>query len=229
MSPADHPLPLMDGGQEVRRSIDYIPRHFPYVLRFTPVSQDEDTRYLFGFDEIIEEFLNANDIDIFLLVQETTPKIHYHLYLESRLQHDDLKKLTQTFLYNYYITRSRGFGTKQYSCLISHTPLNAIIYNLKQVGRQEYSGFSEEFIEQCRKMAFTKKSDDFEAELINLAKKFHDDKDITPTQFGADIALIYSSYDKRVHWKDIQGYVNSKIIKRDPAQAYLLASKNLSF
>lgn len=226
---SDHPLPLMDGGQEVKRSVSYIPRANPYVLRFTPVAQDDPTSYLFGFDEILSEFLTENQLDIYLLVCETTPKIHYHCYVESKLQHADFKKLVQIFLYSYYHTRIRGFGTKQYSCLISEKPLNALIYNLKQVGRQEWSGFTDEFITQCRAMAFVKKETDFEKDLAVLTDSFLADKLISPTQFGSDIAILYSRFDKRVHWRDIQGYVNSKLIKRDPTHAYDMASRNLSF
>jgi len=226
---SDQPLPLMVGGPEVKRSVEYSPRFHPYVLRFTPESQDDPSSYLFGFDEILSELINENSFDIYLLVNETSPKIHYHLYLESKLTHSELKKVVQTFLYSYYHTRTRGFGTKQYSCLISEKPLNAIIYNLKQIGRQEWSGFTDEFIDQCRKMAFCKKETDFEKDLVILTQSFLDDSFISPVQFGSDIAKLYSQYDKRVHWKDIQGYVNSKLIKRDPSQAYILASKYLSF
>lgn len=226
---SEHPLPLMDGGVEIRRSVNYTPRFFPYVLRFTPEAQDDPTVQLFGFDEILNEFLFENQIDIYVLVCESHPKIHYHLYLESELKHEDLKKLVRKFLYSYYVNRTRGFGTKQYSALISEKPLNAIIYNLKQIGRQEFSGFTPEFIDECRKLAFVKKETDFEKDLIILTQNFLNDKLVSPVQFGSDIAILYSKYDKRVHWRDIQGYVNSKLIKRDISQSYILASKYLTF
>jgi len=225
----DHPLPIMDGGPEVKRSVEYTPRLYPYVLRFTPEAQDDPTSHLYGFNEILLEFLEANQIDIYVLVQETKPKLHYHCYVEHAFEHEKFKKLVREFIYSFYPNRTRGFGTKQYSCLMSDNPLNAIIYNLKQVGRQEWSGFTTEFIDQCRKMSFDKKETDFEAELAILAQKFLDDINITPHQFGADVAILYSKFDKRVHWKDIQGYVNSKLIKRDPSIAYQLSLKNLSF
>lgn len=225
----DQSLPLMMGDKEVKRSIEYSPRFNAFVLRFTPEAQDDPTSQLYGFEEILREFLQENQIDIYVLVQETIPKIHYHCYLEVDLQHDKLKKLVQTFVYGFYPTRVRGFGTKQYSCLISEKPLNAIIYNLKQIGRQEWSGFTEEFIDQCRKMAFIKKETDFEKDLEILTEVFLNDLTVSPTKFGADVAILYSKYEKRVHWKDIQGYVNSKLIKREPEQAIILASKYLSF
>lgn len=226
---SDLPLPLMVGGKEVRRSISYTPRHHAYVLRFTPEAQDDPDSQLYGFEEIQREVLEANMFDIYLLVKETTPKIHYHLYLECEYKHDELKKIIREFVYSYYHTRTRGFGTKYYSCLISENPLNAIIYNLKQVGRQEWSGFTSEFIDECRKMAFTTKENDFEKDIMTLTKAFLDNLSINPVDFGANLAKIYSQYDKRVHWKDIQGYVTSKLIKREPDQALTLASKYLSF
>lgn len=226
---SDLPLPLMVGGQEVKRSLSYTPRQHAYVLRFTAEAQDDPDSQLYGFEEILLELLQPNMFDIYLLVKETSPKVHYHLYLECDLLHEALKKIVQGFVYSFYPTRTRGFGTKFYSCIISKNPLNAIIYNLKQVGRQEWSGFTDEFIDECRKQAFTTKENDFELEISKLTDIFVKDLSKCPIIFGGQLAEIYSKYDKRVHWRDIQGYVTSKIIKREPSQALLLASKYLSF
>lgn len=222
--------PLMMGDQSGQRSLDYTPHYYPYVLRFTPFAQDDEQCLvpIYYMENIVNEFLNHNDIELYIITQETTPKIHYHIYLESKLKHDELKKLTQTFLYSYYPVRTRGFGTKQYSCLISENPLNAIIYALKQRGKYVSSGFTEEFIDECRKQSFEKPSSDFEAELRELSDKFLNSTQ-DPYLYGAAIATVYSNYDKRVHWRDIQGYVNSKIIKRDPSQAIVMSRANLNF
>lgn len=231
-SVSDSPLPLMDGGQEVGRSHSYTPRHFPYDIRFTPYSQDDKERKgstLYGFEEILDDFIHKNSIDIYVITCERKPYIHYHIYIESPLKITEVKKLVQAFIYPYYPNRVRGFGTAQLYCMPSEEPLQCITYSLKQKGRLEWSGFTQEFIDECLKHCFEKKDTDFEKELSDLTELFLSDNTINPVDFGARIALLYSKFDKRVHWKDIQGYVNSKLIKREPSQSYIMAAKYLTF
>lgn len=229
----DHPLPLMVGDQEVRRSHDYTPRQNPYDIRFTPYAQGDTEKLpdfpLYNFTEIMEDFIHGNNLDIYIVTCERKPYLHFHIYIETDQKLDKVKKMVQAFIYPYYPNRVRGFGTAQLYCQIAENPLQCITYSLKQKGRLEWSGFTQEFIDECLKHTFEKKDTDFEKELRDLTELFLSDDLISPTTFGSQVALLYSKFDKRVHWKDIQGYVNSKLIKRDPDQAFLMASKFLSF
>lgn len=229
----DHlPLPLMEGGQEVKRSHSYTPRLTPYDIRFTPYSQDDkDKKYgpIYTITEVMQDFIRLNDIDIYVVTIERKPYDHYHIYIEVDLKLAEVKKLVQAFIYPYYPNRVRGFGTAQLYCMPSENPLECITYSLKQKGHLEWSGFTQEFIDECLKHCFEKKDTDFEKELGDLTGLFLSDATINPVDFGAQVALLYSKFDKRVHWKDIQGYVTSKLIKRDPSQAYSMASKYLLF
>jgi len=219
------PLPLMEGGQEVR-GLTYAPRHYAYVIRLTPA--DDEGNILYHIQDVVKEYLEENFF-IYIITEELKPHQHYHIYVESDLKHDEVKQLQRNFIYSYYPVRPRGFGTKQHSCLISENPLNAIIYTLKQRGQIFYSGFTEEFIDACRKQSFEKKENDFEAELRVMTEEFLKNKNIEPMGFTADIAILYSRYDKNVCWKNINNYVNSKMIKRDPSMALSMALKHCSY
>lgn len=222
--------PMMMGDQEIKRSLSYNPRANPYCIRFTPVSQDGSEDQVFSYDEVLDEFLDNSDIPItvYLITEEQKPKVHFHIYLESSLNLEDMKAAIREFIYKYYPERKRGFGTKQYNCLVAENPLNAIIYALKQRGRYAVSGFTEEFIDECRKLSFVKTPTDFDEELSAITTSFLDsNKD--PYVFAEELVILYATYDKRVHFKDIQGYVNSKLIKRDPSIASYLVRKNLTF
>lgn len=102
--------------------------------------------------------------------------------------------------------------------------MNAIIYCTKQRGAYEESGFVEGFIDKCREVSFELPESMFDSELQLLCDKF-----LTSTQdpydFSADLCILYSKHNKRVHFRDIQGLVNSKIIKRDPSKALQMVKK----
>jgi len=226
------PSPLMEGGQEVKRSHSYTPRYYPYDIRFTPYQQDDKEKIhgaIYTMNDILTDFIYYNRFDIYVISCERKPYEHYHIYIESELKLPEIKKLVQAFIYPYYPNRTRGFGTAQLYCMPAENPLQCITYSLKQKGPLEWSGFTQEFIDECLKHCFEKKDTDFEKELADLTQTFLSDTKINPTDFGAQVALLYSKFDKRVHWKDIQGYVTSKLIKREPSQAYSMASKYLSF
>lgn len=213
----------MDGGPEVG-GLSYEPEGYAYVLRFTPIGYEDEQ--LYDIEAVRDEFLNQ--FDTYLITEELKPKIHFHIYLETSLKHEALKQKCRDFIYPYYPVRNRGFGTKQYSCLEAENPLNAIIYALKQRGTTYWSGFTEEFIQKCQAASFEKKPTDFEDDLKVLTDEFLT-TDEDPYTFSSKVAILYSQYDKRVHMKDIQGYVNSKLIKRDPKEALRLVKKNLTF
>jgi len=227
----DHPLPLMDGGQEVKRSHSYSPKYHPYDIRFTPYAQDDKEKKfpLYSLQEIMTDFIEKNEFSVYVVTCERKPHDHFHLYIETKRKLADVKKLVHAFIYPYYPNRTRGFGTAQLYCTEAENPLQCITYSLKQKGQVEWSGFTQEFIDECLKHCFEKKDTDFEKELCDLTDLFLSDDTINPVDFGGRIALLYSKYNKRVHWKDIQGYVTSKLIKRDPSQAHIMASKYLTF
>lgn len=221
------PSPMMEGDQEVG-GLTYEPRKHPYVLRFTPFSQGEDPYIVYEMKEILEEFIQANDFDIYVLCEEIKPKLHYHLYLETDLLHKQLKKKVQEFVYPYYPNRARGFGTAQYSCLESLRPLQGIIYNFKQAGENHWSGFNEEFVNQCRLLSFEKKKNDFAIEIEEASVSFLASTE-DPYSFAERLSIIYSIHDKPLNFVSLQSFVNSKIIKRDPKMARSMINKNLCF
>lgn len=218
------PSPMMVRDEEVR-GLSYKPQFNPYILRFTPL--DDEGNQLYSIESIIEDFLKDN-FEIWIVSCETRPKIHFHIYLETQKLLTDLKEDVRIFIYSYYPVRTRGFGTKQYSCLESKDPLNSIIYLLKQRGEYHFSGFIEEFINSCILSSFEKSPNEFEREINDLSQEFMD-TNMSPYTYAEQLIILYARYDKRVHFRDIQGIVNSKIVKRDVSKAYDMVLKNLVF
>jgi len=227
-SEAISPSPMMVGGGEVR-GLSYTPSKdmYPYVIRFTPVGDTPDVQ-VYSFEQILDEFLHQ--FETWTVSQEKSSKgiIHFHIYLESRESLEEVKKLVRLFIYPYYPDRKRGFGTKQYNCQLSDNPLKGIMYALKQRGEYYFSGFTQEFIDACIKSSFEKEASDFEKEVAELSQEFLN-SNMDPYLYAEKLCIIYSQFDKRIHFKDIQGIINSKIIKRDPSQASYLVKKNLVF
>lgn len=219
------PSPMMVGGM-VGQGLSYKPRSNPYIIRLYPFSQD-DANQLYGIESVLEEFL-LDKFDIWYLAEELRPKIHYHIYLESSLSLEEMKKKVRDFIYPYYPVRNRGFGNKQYNCQSSENPLNAIIYATKQRGQYHFSGFTEEFLSKCRELSFELSENLFDSELRNITDVFLTTKQ-TPVEFVTELLLLYSRYDKRIKHQDIQSYVNSKIIKRDPKEARRMAENFYRF
>lgn len=220
------PSPMMVGGGEVG-GLSYTPCFYPYVLRFTPL--DPAGNQLYDLQTVLDEFLTGT-FDIYVLAVESSKKdkLHFHIYLESPDALDVVKQKVRDFIYPYYPVRKRGFGTREYNCQEAEFPLKAIMYALKQRGEYHYLGFSQEFIDSCIKSSFDIEPSDFEKEIAELSQEFLDSS-MDPYKYAEGLCILYSKYDKRVHFKDIQGIVNSKIIKRDPSQASYLVSKYLSF
>jgi len=214
---------MMVGDKEGQLS--YTPLEAPYVLRFYPFSQD-DKYQVYEMSTVIDEFL-ADNFETWIITEETRPKLHYHIYLESPLLLDPLKKKVREFIYPYYPDRKRGFGTKQYSCLVSDNPLNAIMYTLKQRGEYHFSGFDQEFVDKCIASSFELPDNLFDEELAEFVEQFMTNGD--PYKLAENMCILLSKYNKRIHFKDIQGFVNSKIIKRDNTQASFMCRKLLSF
>lgn len=225
-SEAITPSPMMVGGGEVG-GLSYTPDRdlIPYVLRFTPIGDRDEQVY--DMQAVIDELLIPH-FDIWVISQELKPKLHFHVYLETFDNPKDLRKKLRDFIYPYYPVRARGFGTKQYSCILSENPLNAIIYLLKQRGEYHFNGFSQEFINSCLQSSFEKEASEFEKEVADLSLEFLNSQ-MDPYIYAERLCIIYSSYDKRVHFKDIQGIVNSKIIKRDPSSALSMVKRNMTF
>jgi len=222
------PSPMMVGGPEVGGLSYDVPKgYYPYVIRFTPVGDTPDIQ-LYGFEQILEEFLEQFDTWSISVENSKKGVVHYHMYLESKLDLEGVKKLVRGFIYPYYPDRKRGFGTKNFNCQLSKEPLKGIMYSLKQRGEYHYSGFTQEFIDACIKSSFEKEESDMEKEVAELTFEFLNST-MDPYVYAERLCLIYSQYDKRIHFKDIQGLVNSKIIKRDPSLASSMVRKNLTF
>lgn len=222
------PSPMMVGDREVG-GLSYIPDKgmHPYVVRFTPVGDTDDIQ-LYSMESILEDFLPQ--FDSWVVASEVSSKgvPHFHIYLESTLDIEYVKKIIRDFIYPYYPNRKRGFGTKQYNCQYSDNPLKAIMYALKHRGEYHFSGFVQEFIDSCIKSSFEKVVSDFEKEISELSQEFLDST-MDPYVYAERLCILYAKHDKRVHFKDIQGIVNSKIIKRDPSRAFSMVKKNLVF
>lgn len=220
------------GGPEVvdprPQGLSYTPDNYPYVIRFTPYSQDEVPVELYDKETIVDEFLIPN-FDIWIISQELVPKKHYHIYIDTHLNLNEVKTKVRDFIYPYYPDRKRGFGTAQFNVQLSTNPLQACIYPFKQHGWYEFSGFEENFIGKCINLAFEKKTNDVEKAIAALAADFHNFKIQDPYEFATQLSQVYAENDRNLNYKTLQNYINSKIIKRDPSKASYLAKKNLVF
>lgn len=233
-STSEHrPSPMRVGGevgqssQEIKGLTYKVKKGYsPYIIRFYPFSQD-DTQQLYDMDSVVFDFL-SDQYPRWFISEETKPKLHFHIYIESKMTLTQIKEKIKQFIYPYYPERKRGFGNKQYNCQSSESPLKAIIYATKQRGAYEYSGFQEDFIEQCKSQSFEKTESEFEKEMNVLTDDFLNSNQC-PYEFSEKLCILYSHFDKRIHFRDIQGYVNSKIIKRNPKEASALVRKNLHF
>lgn len=225
---ATSPSPMMVGGREVG-GLSYSPDkgQKPYVIRFTPL--DTENNQIYDIQTVLTDFLQ-DKFEVWMISEETSKKdkIHYHIYLESEKEINLIKDDIREFIYPYYPVRKRGFGTREYNCQYSEDPLKAIMYLLKQRGEYHYSGFSQEFVDSCMKSSFEVEPSEYDKELADLTQEFLKSK-MDPYDFAEKICIIYAKYDKRIHFKDIQGIVNSKIIRRDNSKARDMVRKNLIF
>lgn len=221
------PSPMMVGGPQVG-GLSYRASYNPYVIRFTPATLEDKGQQAYEYSDV-KTWL-AENFDTYILTEEKSPHLHFHMFVDTKMDSDKLKKKIRDFIYPYYPNRPRGFGGSQYNCKEALDPLNAIIYALKQKGRYDWSGFeSEEFIAHCQRLSFEKKSNDVQVELAELEEKFIKSEIKDPYEFATQITLVYAKHDKNINYSTLQNYINSKMIKRDPEIALSLAKKNLRF
>lgn len=221
-----YPLPIMVGGKEVTGGLNYTPVFNPYVIRLTPVDNAGIKQY--DYDTVIDEFLSKFETWVISCEYSSSDVEHYHIYVEDPCDHATMKQNVRDFIYPFFPNRTRGFGGKQSNCQISEKPLEAIMYALKHRGKHHWSGFNEEFINKCIASSFVIPESKIDVEIAKLSEVFLKTK-MDPYEFSEKLCVLYAEHDKRIHFKDIQGYVNSKIIKRDPTMAHSMVRKNLQF
>lgn len=195
------------------------PYYYAFVIRLKPFYKNDNQR--FGMEQIIEEFLEPISTT-WLLSEELVPKLHYHIYIEaSKIDLNGMKELVRKFMYPYFPDRTRGFGSEM-NTQYSSDREKAISYPLKYNGRITYSGFTEEFIAYRKTQAFVKTETQLENELSQLYDEFVS-KNMDPYIYHTKIAIIYADAGRNVNHKTIQNYVNSKLIKRNPKEDYVLS------
>lgn len=225
----------LDGSQPspsagvVGQVMTYQPKtgRYAYVIRFKPFSQDGKIQ-LYDAQTVENDFLIKNKFSVWAIGEELSPKVHYHMYIESKKEIEEIKKLVREFVYPYYPNRTRGFGS-QTNTQLCEDPLNALRYLQKQKGYINYSGLTDELMQYCKDTSFQKSESDLQQVLSELYKRF-ENYEFNEYVYGSLIAKAYVQNGREsVNWNQIQNYINSKIILRKEDDALVQAKKFLRF
>jgi len=137
---------------------------------------------------------------------------------------DKFRSLLKEFIYFHFPTRERGFGNKQYNLQYSEKPREAISYCLKDKGDSNYSGFTEECIEQLKNESFEKSNFDDDVKALNTS---YLDGETDDLMYLTKYYKIYAKFGRSINPSTINGYLLSIKITRDPDYAIVFANKNL--
>lgn len=208
---ADLPSPNEGSEQEVsddQSTIYEDDGRLPFILRLTPMEK-------YSMEDV-KDWLDEN-FDFYVIAQESKPKLHYHVVVETELE--DMRPLVQKFLYKYWPERPRGWGNAQYNLQWSTQPLRAISYVFKDKEIFFYKGYEEEFIDELRAKSFPKKSPNtFKLEYQELCNDYQV-SDYDERWFMIKFIQLKAKYGQQVRLIDARAYALSNTIQRDPTTA----------
>jgi len=215
-------LPLPNNGNEKEESGP------TFILRITP---PEDNDY---FSFIIEKFKHYDGFD-YLITEEISKEgvLHYHIVCKCSDPFETFQNWARKeIVYILYpAPRPKGFGIKQWHCTVSDNPHNAVVYALKEVKitrRFYYSGYTEEYIEECMNDSFTKSNRSaFTNDFTELKKKFQESS-MTIEEFMDQFIILKGKHDQMVNLSHAYQYALSALVKRDPSAATKLVRSFLN-
>jgi len=190
-----------------------------YVVRITAYDK-------FTYEELKQRIDEEPYIFRYVISQEVTPQVHYHLVLTTDESFDiqQMKDLIRAFITPLWHDPDthklpRGFGNKQYNCQIALDLDQAISYCLKERKEYNYIGYTEDYINQRIEASFKKHdTKTFNLELQELQKKFQE-SDMDMPEYMTAFIRLKSRYNQMVNMQHAYQYALSQLLQRNPEQA----------
>lgn len=187
-----------------------------YVVRLTPFDR-------YSFEEA-QEILENELIEKWVISKEILPHIHFHIVVKAvpRTHQKLVKQIFKDFVYSFWPERKRGFGNAQYNFQVCEDEAKAISYALKEKKESNFSGYTEEYIQQRTDESFLKQ-DSYKVEYTALCKEYLVKMD--DVTFKQRMILLRAKYGLKVSMNDINGYLLSNKVLKDPDYALFLAKQ----
>lgn len=205
-------LPTQDGQSDDGQTED----NDAYIVRLTPFGR-------YSFEEAMD-ILDNDLIVSWVMSQELNPQEHFHIVVKAKTKtpKDKIKKIFKDFVYSFWPERARGFGNAQYNFQVSLDEKKAISYALKEQKKYEFSNYTEEFINERLDDSFLK-TQNYKAEYTVLCKEFITGMD--DTTFKQKLILLRAKYGLKISLNDINAYLLSNKVSRNPEYALFLAKQ----
>jgi len=194
--------------------VEVVVDQFCYCIRLTPCDQycEQSVADFFSDNEqFFEKWVYCSEIS-----EENV--FHFHLVIYTPLKIEDMRLKIRDFIYPFFPDRGRGFGNKQYNIQYSKDPRAAISYCLKHPETLEWSGFSEECIDQLKSESFVKIT--FDSEVVKLNEDFcKKDSGISDADYLSSYYKLCAKYFRTINPTTINGYLLSAKVRKDPSFA----------
>lgn len=187
-----------------------------YVIRLTTFER-------YSFEEAME--ILENDLIVsWVMSRELKPQEHFHVVVKAKsgTAKDKIKVIFKDFVYSFWPERARGFGNAQYNFQVCLDESKAISYAIKEKEKYEYSGYTEEFIKERLDESFLK-TQNYKAEYTSLCKEFMIEMD--DITFKQKLILLRSKYGLKINLMDINAYLLSNKVSKNPEYALFLAKQ----